>query len=455
MTGHLLLIDASGFAYRAFHAKAPVYRDSDGQPVWAVLGFMTMLWRLLGAAEADKPTHAAAVFDAPGRTFRHDLFAAYKAERPRSAGRVEELVGQFPMMRVAAQTLGIEPIDAAGFEADDVIATLATRAVAAGIRVTIVSSDKDMCQLVRDGEIEIVDPMPRHCVIDGLVVYARQRVLERDVIEKFGVPPKLVPDVQALAGDDVDGIPGISGIGLLWAGKMIRRFGTLENVLKAAANPRVHLSGIHRLALQRGAKDAKLYRRLARLRRNVPLKVTGFATFAVRPIQRSHLKEILRALEQSPKFDAVFQGEPQHQRGVPALPPDVDAREWWREELLAPGQKVPDVPQCGFYRRRLVRGGPWCPARIWREESRDYETGERTGRDVLLCEVAGRAKDAVHQWDSLARSPIPEADYLHMVAVSAWAQQYSPDDPLASPHKAIDFMKVPAPVFKPKRKASR
>ena len=161
---HLMLVDCSGFAYRSFHSAPAHYHPDHGQPTGAVETFLRLMWGLIGQAQADLPTHAAAVFDARGRTFRQDLFPAYKANRPRA--RTEELDNQFPMMRGAADLLGMRVLEMAGFEADDLIATLAKKALAKGIRVTIVSSDKDFAQCVVDGSVEIVDPMQNKRVLE-------------------------------------------------------------------------------------------------------------------------------------------------------------------------------------------------------------------------------------------------------------------------------------------------
>lgn len=226
MHKHILLIDASGYAHAAFHAAPRTFsKERNGQsiPTGAIIGFMSMIWRLLNEAQADMPTHGAAVFDAPGLTFRHKLYKRYKANRNRS----EELSVQLPIMREVSRVLGLEAVEREGFEADDVIATLASCARRAGIRVTIVSRDKDMAQLVRAEvpEVEIVDP------------FERVRRCVPEVIDKFGVPPMQVPDVQALTGDAVDNIPGMPGIGPKKAAALVRKFGNLNGILRAAKHP--------------------------------------------------------------------------------------------------------------------------------------------------------------------------------------------------------------------------
>src|SRR5262245_12203354 len=216
MTGHLLLIDVSGFAHRAYHA-IPKRTRKDGLEVHAILGSMQMIWKMMGRAQADPITYAAAVFDAPGKTFRHKLYPQYKAGRQRFPG----LIAQMPMLRVATECLGLLAVEAPGYEADDVIATLCTIAKREGIRTTIVGIDKDLFQLVEDNVVEIVDPVNR------------VRILAADVAGKFGVPPKLMPDVQALAGDSVDNILGVRWVGQIMAAKLIIEHGSLDLFLAA------------------------------------------------------------------------------------------------------------------------------------------------------------------------------------------------------------------------------
>jgi 5'-3' exonuclease len=425
MTGqHLLLVDASGFAYRAFATSNPVHRESDGEPIGAILGFMSMMWRMRGAAETDNPTHGVAVFDAPGQNFRHKLFPAYKANRP--AARAVELSKQLVIMRSAADVLGFTPIERAGYEADDVIATLAHRARKAGMRVTIISSDKDFGQCVEDGHIEIVDPM------------AKRRILAADVEAKFGVPPALVPIVQALAGDAVDGIPGIPGCGLYKAGRLVRRFGDLESILKNAKFCNWPQVGVE---LKRKADDARLFLKLTTLRRNVPVKF-DFETAKLGPVLRSHLMEIMRALEAEPRFEAIFNLDPKTTRVVE---PVKDALAWWKEELKFPKQQIPPQPQCGFYQRRFVKGGVFVAARIWREPETDPVTGKSTGMDVLHCQVGDRACDPVAEWGRLAMNPVAQGAHDFEVADAAHAKRYRPGDPKAAPTKPIDLIAAKAP----------
>ncbi len=225
---HLHLIDGSAFIFRAYHALPPLTRKSDGLPVGAVAGYCNMLQRYIEANNSDDaPTHVAVIFDHSGKSFRNDLYDKYKANRPPAP---EDLRPQFPLTRDATRAFNIACHEIEGFEADDIIATLACRAREAGARVTIVSSDKDLMQLVGDG-VEMLDPMKN------------KRIDHDGVIEKFGVGPNRVVDVQALMGDSVDNVPGAAGIGAKSAPGIIRAMGSLDVIFdedqRAAALTRI------------------------------------------------------------------------------------------------------------------------------------------------------------------------------------------------------------------------
>ena len=216
---HLHLIDGSAFIFRAYHALPPLTRSSDGLPIGAVSGFCNMLFRYIqNNTGVDAATHAAVIFDHSGKSFRNDIYKDYKANRPPAP---DDLVPQFPLTRDATSAFNISCKEVVGFEADDIIATLACKAREAGGRVTIISSDKDLMQLVGGG-VEMFDAMKN------------RRINREAVIEKFGVTPELVVDVQALAGDSVDNVPGAPGIGVKTAAELINIFGTLENLLDKA-----------------------------------------------------------------------------------------------------------------------------------------------------------------------------------------------------------------------------
>ncbi len=219
---HLYLVDGSGFIFRAFHALPPLTRKSDGVPIGAVSGFCNMMWKLVADAREDSegaPTHMAVVFDASSKTFRNDLYDQYKANRSETP---EDLIPQFPMIRDAVRAFSIACVEQEGYEADDLIATYTREARQVGARVTIVSSDKDLMQLVGPGVV----------MFDGM---KNVTIDEDGVYEKFGVTPDLVIDVQALAGDSVDNIPGAPGIGVKTAALLMDEFGSLDALLERAA----------------------------------------------------------------------------------------------------------------------------------------------------------------------------------------------------------------------------
>ena len=216
---HLSLIDGSAFIFRAYHALPPLTRKSDGLPVGAVSGFVNMLWKMvLDQSGPDAPTHIAVVFDKGSHTFRNDLYDQYKANRD---AMPEDLRPQIPLTRDATRAFNMACLEQEGFEADDIIATLACRAREVGGRVTIVSSDKDLMQLVGGG-VEMFDAMKN------------RRIDVEGVEEKFGVGPDRVVDVQALAGDSVDNVPGAPGIGVKTAALLINEYGDLETLLDRA-----------------------------------------------------------------------------------------------------------------------------------------------------------------------------------------------------------------------------
>ncbi|MCC5991214.1 MAG: DNA polymerase I [Rhodobacteraceae bacterium] len=251
---HLHLIDGSAYIFRAYHALPPLTRKSDGLPVGAVAGFCNMLWRYLGenGASADAPTHAAVIFDYSSKTFRNEIYDQYKANRPEPP---EDLRPQFPLTREASRAFNLATIEIEDFEADDIIATLARQAREAGGRVTIISSDKDLMQLVGDG-VEMLDAMKN------------KRIGVDEVQEKFGVGPDRVVDVQALAGDSVDNIPGAPGIGIKTAALLINEYGDLDALLERADEIR---QPKRRQTLLDNAEQIRMSRRLVRLDDQTPL----------------------------------------------------------------------------------------------------------------------------------------------------------------------------------------
>ena len=276
---HLHLIDGSAFIFRAYHALPPLTRASDGLPVGAVSGFCNMLMRYLdgNGTSADAPTHVAVIFDHSARTFRSEIYPDYKANRPDPP---EDLRPQFPLTRDATRAFNLACIEVQDFEADDIIATLACQARDAGGRVTIISSDKDLMQLVGDG-VEMFDAMKN------------RRIGVAEVEEKFGVGPDRVVDVQALAGDSVDNIPGAPGIGVKTAAQLIQEYGDLETLLARAGEIK---QPKRRQTLIDNAERVRMSRRLVELRCDTPLPV-GFDDLEVRDPDPETLLAFLRQME--------------------------------------------------------------------------------------------------------------------------------------------------------------
>jgi len=268
---HVYLIDGSGFIFRAYHAMPPLTRP-DGTPVGAVLGFTNMLLKLRQETDAD---HIAVVFDVARKTFRDRIYPAYKANRPEPP---EDLIPQFALVREATDAFSICRIEQEDYEADDLIATYAREAVKDGARVTIVSSDKDLMQLVND-KVEMFDPM-------------RERPIRAaEVKEKFGVGPDKVIDVQALCGDSVDNVPGVPGIGVKTAAELINQYGDLENLLKKAGEIK---QPKRRQSLLDHAEDARISKRLVTLDDHVKLP-RKLAELEAKPIDPEKLAAFLRA----------------------------------------------------------------------------------------------------------------------------------------------------------------
>ncbi len=275
---HVMLVDGSGYIFRAYHGLPPLTRKSDGLPIGAVAGFCQMLWKLLRDRVAgEKPTHLAVVFDASSITFRNDIYPEYKAHRPPPP---EDLVPQFPLIRDAVRAFDVACVEQEGYEADDLIATYAAHAAKAGATLTIVGTDKDLMQIVTD-TITMWDPM-------------KNRVIGRDeVIEKFGVGPERVVDVQALAGDSTDNVPGVPGIGVKTAAQLIREYGDLETLLGRASEIK---QTKRRENLLEFADQARISRRLCELAVDAPLDV-ALEDLAVRETVPGALVDFLREME--------------------------------------------------------------------------------------------------------------------------------------------------------------
>ena len=251
---HLHLIDGSAYIFRAYHALPPLTRKSDGMPIGAVAGFCNMIARYVegNGLSNDAPTHVAVIFDFSSKTFRDEIYPLYKQNRPPPP---EDLRPQFALTREATRAFNLACIETEGFEADDIIATYAKQAREAGGRVTIISSDKDLMQLVGGG-VEMFDPMK-----------SRQIGVD-EVFEKFGVGPDRVVDVQSLAGDSVDNVPGAPGIGLKTAALLIQEYGDLDTLLERAHEIK---QPKRRQTLIDNAEQIRVSRALVRLKDDTPL----------------------------------------------------------------------------------------------------------------------------------------------------------------------------------------
>ena len=308
---HLLLVDGSGYIFRAFHALPPLNRKSDGLPVGCVQGFCNMLWKLMEDLKGDdEPTHMAVIFDAKGKTFRDDFYPDYKAQRPPAP---EELVPQFPLTRSATRAFNIPSIEMEGWEADDIIATYARLARDAGYKVTVVSSDKDLMQLVEpDGSIRLLDTIPR----PG---QPPLRWIGMDeVFTKFGVTPDKVIDVQALCGDAVDNVPGVPGIGVKTAAELINTYGNLETLLERATEIK---QNARREKLIANAELARISKRLVTLSQDVPVEL-DLDALARQPVDPGKLFPFLKAMEFATitkRFAGLLSADPEAWAADPEL----------------------------------------------------------------------------------------------------------------------------------------
>src|SRR5437879_8557147 len=275
---HVFLVDGSSYIFRAYHALPPLNRKSDGIQVNAVLGFCNMLWKLLREMPADnRPTHLAIIFDKSEVTFRNKIYPEYKAHRPPAP---DDLIPQFALIREAVRAFDLPCLEQGGFEADDLIATYVRQACERGATATIVSSDKDLMQLVTDC-VTMYDTMKD------------RRIGVAEVIERFGVPPAKVVEVQALAGDTSDNVPGVPGIGVKTAAQLIVEYGDLETLLKRAGEIK---QPKRREALIENAEKARISRQLVLLDDKVELEVP-LAELAVHEPDARKLIAFLKAME--------------------------------------------------------------------------------------------------------------------------------------------------------------
>src|SRR3954469_18915809 len=275
---HVFLVDGSGYIFRAYHALPPLTRKSDGLQINAVLGFCNMLWKLLNDMKPEeRPTHLAVVFDKSEKTFRTDFYPQYKAHRPDIPA---DLIPQFPLIRDAVKAFDIPCLEQPGYEADDIIATYARLACEAQATCTIVSSDKDLMQLVNDC-VTMYDTMKD------------KRIGPAEVVEKFGVTPDKVIEVQALIGDSTDNVPGVPGIGVKTAAQLIGEYGDLETLLARAGEIKQEK---RRQALIENAEKARISKKLVTLDDKVKLEVP-LADLAVHEPEYKKLVAFLKQME--------------------------------------------------------------------------------------------------------------------------------------------------------------
>ena len=286
---HIYLIDGSGYIFRAYYALPPLTRKSDGLPVGAVSGFCSMLYKFLEEArsldKADRPTHLAVIFDSARKNFRNDIYKEYKANRHDTP---EDLIPQFDYIRKAVEAFNIPSIELLNYEADDLIATYKEQASKKGIKVTIISSDKDLMQLVDDNTF----------MFDSM----KDRFIgKEEVKEKFGVYPDKVIDVQSLAGDSADNIPGVPGIGIKTAAELINEYGSLENLLDNAASIK---QPKRRQSLLDNKDKAFMSKQLVTLKRDVPIKNT-LDEFVLKPINADKILQFLKEMEFTRLFNRL------------------------------------------------------------------------------------------------------------------------------------------------------
>ena len=358
---HLHLIDGSAFIFRAYHALPPLKRKSDGLPIGAVSGFCNMLHRYVeGNRGPDAPTHVAVIFDKGSHTFRNDLYDQYKTNRDELP---EDLRPQIPLTRRATEAFNIACKELEGYEADDIIATLAVQARAVGGRVTIISSDKDLMQLVGDG-VEMLDAMKN------------QRIDRDRVFEKFGVFPEQVVDVQALAGDSVDNVPGAPRIGIKTAALLINEFGSLEELLNRAKEIK---QPKRRQTLIEKRDQIELSKKLVQLNCETPLDFT-LDDLAVKDPVPGKLMAFLAEME----FRTLTRRIADQMGVEPPVIPTVTARETTANDR-------PEAPSFDLANYETVRNAGVLS--VWKDQiiERGYVAidTETTGLDEMVADLVG------------------------------------------------------------------
>ena len=280
-TDHFYLIDGSGYIFRAYYALPPLTRKSDGLPVGAVSGFCNMLFKLLEDAKSEdnkeRPTHFAVIFDSARKNFRNEIYSDYKANR---SDAPDDLIPQFDFIRKSVLAFNLPSIEQINYEADDLIATYVEQIKKIGAKATIVSSDKDLLQLYGKNT-RIFDPMKNKFL--GI----------EDIKQKFGVKPEQIIDVQSLAGDTSDNVPGVPGIGIKTAAELINTFGTLEELLK---NAHTIKQNKRRETLLENKDKAIISKKLVTLKKDVPVK-DNLEDFILKNIDKDKLYSFLREME--------------------------------------------------------------------------------------------------------------------------------------------------------------
>jgi DNA polymerase I len=376
---HVYLIDGSGYIFRAYHALPPLTRKSDGLPVGAVQGFCNMLWKLLtDTSAATKPTHLAVIFDYSSKTFRNDFYPEYKAHRPEPPA---DLRPQFSLIRQATQAFNVSCIEMENYEADDLIATYTRLAVEQGATVRIVTSDKDLMQLVKPGVV-LFDTMKD------------KEISDPEVLEKFGVTPDKVIDVQALAGDSVDNVPGVPGIGVKTGAELINTYGDLETLLSRASEIKQNK---RRENLIQFAEQARISKRLVTLDDHVPLK-EDIGSFAVDQPKAAHIIGFLKALEFSSFTKKIASALGASVDDIDPVPVEI---KYWPPEGQA--ETLSSPPLAGEGGAPAPGGGSQSASSTVTETKRDSRL---RGNDGVGVEDHAAAMEA-----HLRAIPITHADY--------------------------------------------
>jgi len=307
-TDHFYLIDGSGYIFRAYYALPPLTRKSDGLPVGAVSGFCSMLFKLLEDSKSNenlqKPTHFAVIFDAARKTFRNEIYSDYKANRSEAP---DDLAPQFEYIRKSVVAFNLPSVDLPNYEADDLIATYAEQILAKGAKVTIVSSDKDLMQLYKK-DVRLFDPMKN------------KFITPEDIVTKFGVSPEKVIDVQSLAGDSSDNVPGVPGIGVKTAAELINKYGTLEKLLDNAHEIKQNK---RRETLIENKDKAIISKKLVTLMKDAPAE-RKIEEFKLKEIDKDKLYKFLREMEFNRLLSSVISayGEPELEENSIAAKPE-------------------------------------------------------------------------------------------------------------------------------------